>query len=207
MTKSKALKSHSARLSDRVAGIRALIIFVLALIGATPILAQEQSTTLADRGVLSSPILTIDSDRVFQESAFGLRVAQEIELEGAELAKENNQIASVLEEEEQALTDKRDEMTPDEFRVLANAFDKKVQQTRQEQAAKGRALNALLDQEREIFLTAAAPVLERLMREAGAAVILDTRTVFVSASVVEITDDAIALLNETLGGGEDVSKP
>ena len=205
--KNKALKSRSARHSDRVLGTRALMILVLALIGATPIFAQEQSPEPAPRGVLSSPILTIDSDRVFQESVFGLRVAQEIELKGAALATENDKIASDLEKEEQALTDKRPQLSPDEFRVLADTFDKKVQLTRQEQAAKGRALNALLDQEREVFLTAAAPVLERLMREAGAAVILDRRTVFVSASAVEITDDAIALLNETLGGGTDVTKP
>ena len=86
---------------------------------------------------------------------------------------------------------------------LANTFDQKVQTTRQEQAAKGRALNELLDQERDVFLTAAAPVLERLMREANAAVILERRSVFVSASAIEITDDAIALLDETLGSGAD----
>lgn len=128
-------------------------------------------------------------------------------VEGEKLAAENNQIATDLEEEEKSLTERRSELTPDEFRKLADAFDEKVQKIRQEQAAKGRALNAVLDQEREVFLTAAAPVLESLMREAGAAVILDRRTVFVSASAVEITNDAIALLNETLGTGVDVTKP
>ena len=101
------------------------------------------------------------------------------------------------------LTDLRATMTPDEFRELANAFDQKVQQVRQAQSAKGRALNTLLDEEREIFLNAAAPVLERLMREADAAVILERRSVFVSANAIEITDDAIALLNDTLGSGGD----
>lgn len=179
------------------------MILVAALFGAAPLFAQQQTTAPTDRSaVISSPILTIDSDRVFQESEFGVRVAQEIEEEGAKLAAENDQIADDLEAEEQDLTDRRAGLTPEEFRVLADAFDKKVQRTRQEQAAKGRALNELLDQERDVFLTAAGPVLERLMRDAGAAVILDRRTVFVSASAVEITDAAIALLNETLGSGE-----
>ena len=93
-------------------------------------------------------------------------------------------------------------MTPEAFRSLADDFDEKVQTIRRAQAAKSRALNALLDEEREVFLTAAGPVLERLMRSAGAGVILERRSVFVSASAIEITDAAIDLLNETIGSGE-----
>lgn len=154
-------------------------------------------------GTVISPILTIDSERLFLESAFGRRVAAEIEQKGTELTAENRKIEAALEAEERELTEMRASMSAEEFRELANAFDQKVQATRQEQAAKGRALNALLDQERDVFLTAAAPVLERLMREADAAVILERRSVFVSASAIEITDDAIALLDETLGSGSD----
>ncbi|WP_368073753.1 OmpH family outer membrane protein [Sulfitobacter sp. SK011] len=201
------MKSLCARRSDLMIGPRAIVILVLALLGAAPLSAQSQTDIPLERGVVSSPILTIDSDRVFQESEFGLRVAQEIEIEGNKLAAENDQIATDLEAEEKALTAQRADMAPEDFRVLADAFDKKVQQIRQEQAAKGRALNALLDEERDVFLSAAAPVLERLMRDAGAAVILDRRTVFVSASTVEITDDAIALLNETIGSGTATPKP
>ena len=188
-------------------GPRALMILAMALSGATPLFAQAQTNGTLERGTVISPVLTIDSDRVFHESAFGLRVAQEIKVAGAKLAAENGRIATELETEEKDLTAKRAGLSPEQFRVLADAFDKKVQQTRQEQAAKGRALNELLDKERDVFLTAAAPVLERLMRDAGAAVILDLRTVFVSASAVEITDDAIALLNETLGSGAETAKP
>lgn len=173
---------------------------------ATPAPTVAQQTAAPSglgRGTVISPILTIDSERLFLESAFGKRVAAEIEQKGAELTAENRKIEAALETEERELTDKRATLPAEEFRELANAFDLKVQATRQEQAAKGRALNELLDQERDVFLTAAAPVLERLMREADAAVILERRSVFVSASAIEITDDAIALLDETLGSGAD----
>ncbi len=191
-------------------GKHALLILGLAFFWATPTFAQD--TTASDiqtleRGTVISPILTIDSDRVFQESAFGQRVVKEIEVESAKLATENTLIAANLEAEEKKITEQRANISPEDFRVLADAFDQKVQETRQAQATKGRALNQLLDKERDIFLAAAAPVLERLMREAGAAVILDRRTVFVSASAVEITDDAITLLDETIGNGMDVTQP
>lgn len=182
---------------------------VLILSGVGPVFAQQQGgAELAplQRGSVISPILTIDSDRVFNESAFGKRVAQEVEEKGAALVAENSRIQQDLETEERDLTAKRATMDPAEFRVLADAFDKKVQEIRQAQAQKGRALNELLDKERDVFLSAAAPVLERLMRDAGAAVILERRSVFVSAAAIEITDDAIDLLDDTLGAGETANR-
>ncbi|MFC6638013.1 OmpH family outer membrane protein [Sulfitobacter sp. JBTF-M27] len=171
---------------------------------SAPVGAQQSDSGAGlGRGTVISPVLTIDSERLFLESAFGRRVAEEIEAQGAELAKENRRIEADLEAEERELTDMRATMSPEDFRELADAFDQKVQQIRQAQTAKGRALNDLLDQEREVFLTAAAPVLERLMRDADAAVILERRSVFVSANAIEITEDAIELLDETLGSGSD----
>ena len=181
-----------------------LTVLLLSILGAgLPVAAQQAVPWGTARGSVLSPILTIDSERMFLESAFGRRVAQEIEQQGSVLAAENRRIEEDLEAEEQELTALRKTMEPEAFRALADAFDQKVQQIRQEQTAKGRALNNLLDQEREIFLGAAAPVLERLMRDAGAAVILERRSVFVSNSAIEITDDAISRLDETLGSGRN----
>ena len=39
------------------------------------------------------------------------------------------------------------------------------------------------------------------MRNSDAAVILERRRVFVSSSVIEVTDEAIALLDEAIGTG------
>lgn len=180
-------------------------LFALALLGAGQAGLAQQGSSFSDlnSGSIVSPILTIDSERLFLESDFGQRVAAEVEAKGTVLAAENRQIEADLAAEEQRLTDLRATMEAEEFRILANAFDEKVQQTRQVQATKGRALNTLLDQEREVFLGAVEPVLERLMREADAAVILELRSVFVSSSSIEITEDAIARINETLGSGAD----
>ena len=187
-----------------------IIALLVAQIGQTGSAIAQQTTMLDQslgRGSIVSPILTIDSERLFLESAFGQRVAKEVEAKGAELAAENRQIETDLEAEERKLTDIRATMAAEEFRALANAFDEKVQRTRAAQAAKGRALNALLEEEREVFLNAAAPVLEQLMREADAAVILERRSVFISDTGIEVTDDAIDLLNETLGSGPGSTQP
>lgn len=176
-------------------------LLVAATLATGPVHAQ-QAEGAAPRAPISSPILTIDTESVFAESAFGKRVARDVESKGAELSSENRRIEAELATEEEALTQRRDGMTAQAFRELADAFDQKVQATRQAQAAKGRALNQLLDKEREVFLTAAAPVLEDLMRQAGAAVILERRSVFVSANAIDVTEQAISMLDETLGTGE-----
>ena len=187
---------------------RAFIPLVMMLAGVTPGLAQQapvaepQTNTPAPaRGGVISPVLTIDSERLFHDSAFGQRVTREIEVESEQLATENREIEAALEAEERDLTEKRSQMKPAQFRLLADAFDEKVQRTRAEQAAKNRALSEALDLERERFLSAAAPVLEQLMRNSDAAVILERRRGFGSSSVIEVTDEAIALLDEAIGTG------
>lgn len=146
-------------------------------------------------------ILTISSDRLFAESAFGQRIAQEIEAQSAVLAAENRRIESELTTEEQDLSDRRSQMEADAFRTLADAFDEKVQQIRTTQETKARALNQLRDNARVEFLQAAAPVLEGLMRETGASVIMERSSVFLSANATDITDLAIERIDRALGDG------
>jgi Skp family chaperone for outer membrane proteins len=183
--------------------MRLIHILVVALLGATPAFAQQpKAADVLERGTIVSPILTIESKRAFEQSAFGKRVAAEVEAEGEKLASENRIIEADLETEEKELTALRAELPAEEFRVLADAFDAKVQETRATQAAKGRALSARFGREEVVFRNAAGPVLDRLMREAGAAVILERRSVYDSLDAIDITDDAVSLLDETLGSGE-----
>lgn len=150
---------------------------------------------------LRSPILTIDSERLYRDSAFGERVVREIEAQTSALADENRRIEETLEAEELELTAQRADLPPEDFRALADAFDARVQSIRQERDAKSRAIADQLEDNRDRFLIGAEPVLEAIMREAGAAVILERRSVFVSANVIDITDAAIARIDALLGDG------
>lgn len=140
---------------------------------------------------VQSPVLVIDFERAFAESAFGRRLNEEVEREGNAIVAENRRIEAELSAEEQRLTDQRADMPPDQFRALADAFDQKVQRLRAEQDAKAEALGSRGEESRIEFLQAARPVLERLMRETGAAVILERRSVLVAVDAVDITDRAI----------------
>lgn len=170
------------------------VLGVVLLTLAAPLAAQQL-------GVVQSPILTISSDRLFVESAFGKRVAREVEEAGSALAAENREIEAELTAEEKALTAQRPGMDPEAFRELADAFDAKVQEIRRTQEAKARELTQKSEAERVIFFQAVRPVLVEIMRETGASVILERSSVFLSANATDITDLAIARIDEVIGEG------
>lgn len=183
-----------AALATGLAGLLAA-----ALLLVLPALAQQSEESGGFvTGTLQSPILTVDSERMFSASAFGRKVAEEIERRGAELAAENRRIEAELAEEERALTERRAEMEPDAFRAAADAFDERVMRLRREQDAKARALAQRGEQARRRFFKAARPVLEQMMVEAGAAVIVEQRSVFMSLEVIDITEEAIERLDATI---------
>ena len=146
-------------------------------------------------------ILVIDSDQLFSQSLFGQRAARDLELEGRDLAAENRSIEGTLAQEEQELTQQRSTMEAEAFRALADAFDQKVQDTRAQQLNKTKALNSEIDTQRVTFLNAAAPILQDLLREAGASVLLERRNVVLSMSAADITAIAIARIDSVLGNG------
>lgn len=167
---------------------RWLIPLLLVLAGAMPLAAQNL-------GRVQSPVLTIESERLFADSNFGQAFAEEIEADSAALAAENRRIEAELIAEEQDLTEQRKNLEPEAFRELADAFDAKVQRIRQEQDQKARQLGSRSEETRRQFLIAAQPVLEAIMRDAGAAVIVERGSVFMSADVIDVTDRAIAEMN------------
>ncbi|MFK7754713.1 MAG: OmpH family outer membrane protein [Sedimentitalea sp.] len=173
---------------------RISVVVMLGLSAASVAQAQQFGQT-------HSAILTIDSERLYVDSAFGKRVAADIEKDSATLAAENRKIEAELTEEEQALTDQRADMAPESFRQLADAFDAKVQGIRRQQDAKARALVQRGEQARGRFFQTARPILAEVMRDTRAGVILERSSVFLSANTTDVTSLAIGRIDAALGDG------
>ena len=148
-----------------------------------------------------SPILTLDPERLYVRSRAAARGLAAIEAQAEALATENREIEAALAAEELELTEKRPDMEPSAFRELADAFDGKVQEIRDEQDAKARELQLLRDEEQQAFLQRARPILAEIARDRGAYIVLDRRSVFLSAGQVDITDEAIRRMDEALEDG------
>ena len=155
------------------------------------------------RDVLFSPILTIDQDRLFEQTRAGADRAQALEAAAAELAAENRRIEAELAAEERLLAETRESMPADEFAAAADAFDQKVQAIRAEQNRKAVAFGAQRDEVRQEFFAEVGDVLSSIVRERGAVIVLDLRDVFLSADQIDITEEAIERVNATLQPAED----
>lgn len=185
--------------------LSALCMALLPLAAAATATAQE--APLAGNVAVAPALLTLDVDRLFAQSAFGERISRDYNDGRADLATENRRIADALREEELALAASRATMAPDVFRSEADAFDERTQGIRRAQDAKERALDEGLDLGRAQFLEAARPILGQLMVERGASAVLDRRAVLLSLGTIDITDEAIARVNATLGDGASAADP
>jgi Skp family chaperone for outer membrane proteins len=166
-----------------------------AAVAAWLVIVAGTATAQAPQVELPPPVLIFDAERLLAESDLGRTLNAEVEEAARRLAEENRRIEADLLAEERALTTRRGELSPEDFRPLAQAFDEKVQRLREEQDEKERALAELREAGRQRFFEEAVPVLSDILRERGALVLIDRRQVFLSADAIDITDTAIARID------------
>jgi Skp family chaperone for outer membrane proteins len=176
--------------------LRGLILAIGMLV--MPVAAQAQT-----RAVPATEILIIDPDRLYLESEFGKRVLAEQQADAAILAAEYRRIEAELTEEERTLTDKRPSMSPEDFRSVAEAFDERVESIRELQQQRENEIVARGEAERQRFFVQLGPVLEVVLRESGALVVLEQRSVFASRSSLDVTDLVLEQANIMFGDGTE----
>lgn len=168
--------------------LRWLLVWVLL---AVPAAAQQAAP----------PVLILDSERLFFETQFGQRLSADLAAQASDLQAENDQIVATLTEEERSLTLRRPDMTPEDFRAEAEAFDMKVQEVRRVRDAKNVDLQVATAGARAEFEDRVQGIVAGIMLERGASLILEQRNVVLSVRAVNITDDAIARIDAELGDG------
>jgi len=176
--------------------VLALLLAMLAGGVGTPPRAQQL-------GVVQSDVLVIDIERLLSETEYGQRLQAGIEAARDELIGRNDRVATELEAEEQALTEKRAITPPEEFREMADAFDTKVTQLRRESDQLSRDLERRRDLAPVQFMRVVQPVLADLLEEADAVALLDLRSVILSADVADVTDLAISRIDARIGTGPE----
>ncbi|MEH7826666.1 OmpH family outer membrane protein [Gemmobacter denitrificans] len=176
--------------------IRALTLMAL-LMAAAPTYGQQPQSDLA----------VIQMDQLFQRTIYGKAMQARDDQARADLLAENQRIEAALEAEERDLTARRATMPASEFRALADAFDAKVEDIRNSQTTKSRALVRQAEEDRQRFFDVAGPVLSDLMVALGATVLIDRANVIHATGTVDITDQAIARIDAVLGDGTALPPP
>lgn len=152
---------------------------------------------------LSPQVLIVDTDRLFVETVYGRQIAADLAAQAAAVQAENDRIVQELTEEERSLTLRRSEMTPEAFRIAAEAFDAKVQDVRRVRDAKNLELQKVSVERRARFEERVQGIVANIMLERGAAMVLEQRMVILSVRAANITDTAIARIDAELGNGAE----
>ncbi|MEM9855510.1 MAG: OmpH family outer membrane protein [Pseudomonadota bacterium] len=171
--------------------MRALLQAAALLLG----LAGSEAAAQDASDVPRSPILVIESARLFPETLFGQSILAAINEERRAFAAENEAIASAFRREELALTEQRGILAREDFARLAADFDLRVQAARNDRDSQEAALNARSETQERTFLQQIRPILAQIMGEAGAAVLVEADAVLLRADAIDITDLAIARIN------------
>ncbi|MBK5927574.1 OmpH family outer membrane protein [Rhodobaculum claviforme] len=182
-------------------GFAAVLALAGLAVGAGGAAAQLPGTQFA-LGTGMAAVVTLDQERLFAESAFGRAVAAAVERSARALTEENRALEEDLAREERALTERRTQLPPAEFRTLAEAFDARVQAIRRRQEGRGRAIAAFRDAQRLRFFEAAVPVVAEVVAASGAVVVLDSRAIVLALDEVDITDRVLVRLDAVLGTHE-----
>lgn len=156
------------------------------------------------RTALAQAILTVDQEAIYRRSRWGQRAEAEIAEQSRKVAADNDTAFAALVADEDALTRARATLDPAEFRRRATAFDERVTAVRQERDDARLALARQADRDRALFFQAAGPVLTSVMEQRGALLVLDQRTVLISAETIDVTAATIAALDAALGDGSDI---
>ncbi len=180
----------------------------LALIGLAALLTCGFPTPVSAQqmGVVQSDVVVIDPERLLTETVYGRRLQSEIQSARDRLIAQNDRVAQELEAEELALTEKRATTPPDEFREMADAFDQKVEQLRLDAERMARDLERRRDLAPIQFMRLIQPILADLLQDTEAVVMLDVRSVLLRSEVADVSDLAIARINERIGSGPPLSE-
>ena len=158
-------------------------------------------------GIVQSDVIVVDPERLFELTQLGQAMAAEHQAAREALATRNRAIEAELEAEEQRLTDLRADTPPEEFSEMADAFDARVQDIRRDSERRVRDLERAREQLPITFLRLVEPVLQSVMREAGAEVMLNSRTVLYRSASVDITEVAAQRIDAAIGSGMEESSP
>lgn len=144
-------------------------------------------------------VYTIDMSKLLKQTLIGKKIIAEDNIARQNLQSENDELEENLLFEEKELSDMRKTLTLDEFRIKAQEFDKKVTIIRTEQGQKEQYLIAENRKNENDFFKKIYPLLYGLLSEKGGLILLDQRNAVLWDSSVDLTMDAINLIDRVLG--------
>ncbi|MEX2520613.1 MAG: OmpH family outer membrane protein [Paracoccaceae bacterium] len=174
--------------------MRKLFGWCAAMMFVAPLAAMGQEAQ-RPAGYGEIPILIVDRERALRDSAPAEDLAiQEREARSA-LQAELDRLRRDLEAEEAEIAAMREIAPKEAFEARVRAFDARVRDARRESQAKGEAVQARFLAARRELAAALEPVLQQMLEETGATLIVDARTVLAARPGADVTEKVMKRFN------------
>ncbi len=166
-------------------------VVVVILLFFSPLFSQQKNITTS--------VLVINSIDVFEKSKLGNDTLIAFQEAALELKKEADLNVKKFEDEELALTQKRELLAKKDFNDLADDFDKRVQKTRNLYDLKDSQLRANLESWKKKFIELSGRVIQPIMLKYGAFIVLDSSQIdLFFDNRIDITDQVIFELDDLI---------
>lgn len=163
------------------------------LLAAPP--AAAQTATGRDQ---RAPVLIVDMQRIKSDTAAGRDMrSKTIEIRRriqAGIAARSERLRA----EERRLAEERESLDPEDFRAQVRAFEQQVFENREFSERESLRLQRVLSRASTLLREQATAVLAGIMRERRAEVMLDATQIVLSVDRLDITDEAIRILDRVL---------
>ena len=148
---------------------------------------------------VKTAVYTIDMSKLIKQTQIGKKIILEDNISRQKLQSENEKLEAQLLLEEKELSEIRETLAADEFRLKAQEFDKKVTIIRTEQGQKEQDLIVENRKNESEFFKKIYPLLYGLLLERGGSILIDQSNAVLWDSSVDLTIDAVNLIDRVLG--------
>ena len=166
-------------------------IFVLTLLGQlflTPLYAQYPETNVG----------VVDLNYILSESDAAVDAAKQIEEIAKQIEEEIKNTDQSLIDEQNELIESQQIMAPAAFDEKRKEYENKVQNYNVTRQEKLMSVDRIVSESRNEVLNALKPILEEISNEKGITVLLEKNSVLLNAENMDITDEALKVLNKKL---------
>ena len=148
---------------------------------------------------VKTAVYTIDMNKLIKQTQIGKKIILKDNISRQKLQSENEKLEAELLLEEKELSEIRETLAADEFRLKAQEFDKKVTIIRTEQGQKEQDLIVENRKNESEFFKKIYPLLYGLLLERGGSILIDQSNAVLWDSSVDLTIDAVNLIDRVLG--------
>lgn len=158
------------------------------------------TAALAQAAAAQSAIIVVDMDRVGAESAAGKSGQSQLKAKVDSLQARGKSLADQLRGEEEALLKARqaNSMAPEAFQAKVKDLQTKQNNARTELGNRENELQRSQNAVRQQIFNAVGPIIQTVMRERGASIVLTRDAALAVAPALDVTADVIRRLDAAL---------